>query len=79
MKINEIVTTPNGPGRVVSTYYLGHEAPEADPDGILIRHPKGLAIDVTKCALVTAEGKVSGWLCAYRKEQVTPHPITGRI
>lgn len=72
MTINQIVQTPNGPGRVVSTYYLGHEGSEDPPDGILIRHAKGLVIDVTKCAAVVAEGKVSGWLCTYHKSQVTP-------
>jgi hypothetical protein len=71
MKINDTVTTPNGIGRAVSTYYLPGDDPKHTPTGILVRHPKGNEIDKTKCAVAISEGETSGWLVVYKQEEVT--------
>jgi len=71
MKINDNIQTPNGIGRAVSTYYLPGDDPMEPPTGILVRHPKGNAIDQDKCAIAISEGETSGWLVVYRKEEVT--------
>jgi len=71
MKINDNIQTHNGIARAVSTNYLPGDDPMQPPTGILVRHPKGNAIDKDLCAIAISEGETSGWLVVYRKEDVT--------
>jgi len=70
--INSLVTTPNGPGRLVSTYYLHGDSPMEPPTGLLVRHPKEVDIDTTLCAALCSETNVSGWLVVYKAEELIP-------
>lgn len=73
-KLNDVVSTPNGPGLFQAHTWANQAEAHIDaiPDAILIRHPKKAEIDLDKCAAVWSKSGADGWLVVYRVDEVKP-------